>query len=269
MGARSVFLADTMLRLWWLKNNRVMAVLELAWPYTIIIVLVGLGTSYGSLENFKNSLGVTDPILYIFASSSVAFAAVGIIDNAASVAQWHRWLGTLPYIMTSPHKLSTYVIASGLSLSMLTLAMEFLVLLPGVLYFSGPEGIARMSLVLAFLLLGMLPLVAIGGIAAMASLMVREESNVMGFLNPLLLLLSGVFYPLKILPEILQLASKAVPVSYVVEAAKIAATFQEGLARDLFLVAYIIAAMILAYNIAGIATLGGFETIARRRGVTD
>ena len=269
MGVRNVFLADTMLRLWWLKNNRVMAVLEFIWPYTIIVVLVGLGTSYGSLENFKRALGIGDPILYIFASSSVAFAAVGIIDNAASVAQWHRWLGTLPYIMASPHKLSTYVIASGLSLSMLTLAMEFLVLLPGVLYFSGAGGLARMSLVLAFLLLGMLPLVAIGGVAAMASLMVREESNVMGFLNPLLLLLSGVFYPVKILPVVLQLLSKAVPVSYIVEAAKIAASFQEGFARDLFIVAYIIAAMILAYNLAGIAALGGFETAARRRGVTD
>lgn len=269
MGFKSVFKADTMLRLWWLKNNRVMALLELVWPYTIIIVLIGLGTSYGSLENFKRALGIEDPILYVFASSSVAFAAVGIIDNSAAVAQWHRWLGTLPYIMTSPLKLSTYVIASGLSLSVLTVAMEYAVLLPGVLYFSGLEGLPRIGLVLAFLLLGMMPLVAIGGVAAMASLMVREEGNVMAFLNPLLLLLSGVFYPLEVLPRLLQLLSKAVPVSYVVDAAKAAATLQEGVARDLFIVAYLIAAMIVVYNIAGLGFLGGLERATRRRGATD
>jgi ABC-2 type transport system permease protein len=268
MGAslRSLLRAELSIQWWWLRSNRVMLALSFAWPYMAVLVLLAMGHAYGSVENMARRLGVDEPIVYLMAASMVAFAATGIIDNASGVAQWHRWLGTLPYIYTAPHRFPVYLVVSGLAGSLFIAATDLAAMLPGALIAAGPRGGLGLLAVFAVMILASLPLVGIAVAAALASLLAREEGNVLSFLNPLLLLLSGVFYPLDVLPRVLREASALVPVRYVVEAARLASTLSAGPLRAVTVTAYYLTAMIAVYNTLSIWAVEGLESRARRSG---
>ncbi len=269
MGLKNIVLAELKAQLWWLRNNRWLLVLQFLWPYMAVVILYVIGTSYGSMERLKESLGITDPILYLFAASNIAFTASGLIDSVAGIATWHRWIGTLPYVYLQPNKFPTYLVISGLANSLYNVVLNYLALLPGVLIYTGIRGGLGLTVVLLILIIGALPLVGIAILAAFLSLLAREEGNIISFLNPLLLFLSGVFYPVTLLPWILRVLSSAVPVTYVVEAAKMTATLSEGPGRALFYAAYTIGILAVLYNITSIAVIGSGEGYARKTGVIE
>ncbi|MEB3774785.1 MAG: ABC transporter permease [Desulfurococcales archaeon] len=251
----------------WYRSNRVMLVLSFLWPYATVLVLLALGSSYGSLEEWRRSMGVEYPLIYLFAASAVAFASAGIIESASGVALWHRWVGTLPYVYLAPAGFPRYLLASGVANSLVMALIDFTAVAPAVVLLGGLEGGVRLLLVLLVMVIGSLPLVGIAILASLASLMAREEGNIIYFVNPLLLLASGIFYPLEVLPRLLRLASEVLPVTYVVEAARIASTYTTGLGRAVLGVAYTLAVMTVIYNMVSLYLIGSGERGVRRRGV--
>ncbi|MEB2836874.1 MAG: ABC transporter permease [Desulfurococcales archaeon] len=264
---RALVRAELSIQWWWLKNNRAMLVLSFVWPYMAVLVLLAMGYAYGSVENMARRLGVDEPVVYLMAASMVAFAASGIIDNASGVAQWHRWLGTLPYIYSAPHRFPVYLVVSGFAGSLFIAFTNLAAMLPGALLVGGARAGLGLLAVFAVMILASLPLVGIAVAAALSSLLAREEGNVLSFLNPLLLLLSGVFYPLDLLPRILRWASALVPVRYVVEAARMAATLSQGPLRAVVVASYYLAVMVAVYNLLSIGAVERLEARARRSGV--
>ena len=263
----SIARAEAALVIYWYRENRTMTLLQIAWPYMMVFIVIGLGSAYGSIERFAEALNVADPLLYVVASSLVAFTSIGIIESATQVALWHRWLGTLPYVMLAPNSMMLYVMTSGVVQSLVISAIIMIGLTPGALILSGPRGVAGLFVVLVFLLLGMLPLVAIAGAAAAVSLAVREESNVLSFLNPFLLIVSGIFYPIEMLPRILESVSDAVPVRYVVEAARIMAATGTPAGKAILALAWALAVLSVVYNALGAPAVHLGERVVRRRGV--
>ncbi len=264
---KSLVKAELGVQWWWLKNNRVMLVLSFVWPYMAVLVLLAMGYAYGSIQNMARRLGVDEPVVYLMAASMVAFAASGIIDNASGVAQWHRWLGTLPYVYAAPHRFPVYLVVSGFAGSLFIATTNLAAMLPGALAVGGLRAGLGLLAVFAVMIIASLPLVGIAVSAALLSLLAREEGNVLSFLNPLLLLLSGVFYPIDVLPRILQWMSVLAPVRYVVEAARIASTFTGGPVRAVVVASYYLAVMIAVYNLLSLKAVGALESAARRRGV--
>lgn len=269
MSLTSLVAAEIYLRLMWMKHNRLATTLQLLWPYTMVLTVFGLGTAYGSLERFKQSLGIEDPVLYLFASSIIAFTAVSVIDYTASIATWHRWIGTLPYIATASLKPAAFLMISGVATSLFVALIEVASIIPGVVLVSGAHGALKMLLVFLVLVLGMMPLIGVAGALAMASLVLREEGHAFSFVNPLLLLVSGVFYPIELLPRILKALSGVVPVSYIVEASKLIAGLTQTPMGELILVIIVIALMAVGYNSGGAAGVLAMERLVRRRGAWD
>ncbi|MCE4611015.1 MAG: ABC transporter permease [Desulfurococcales archaeon] len=234
------------------KNNPSMLFTSLTWPYLMVFVILVLGSSYGSLDEFSRSLGVTNPIFFLFAASGIAFTAVSIVDYGASFAAWYRWLGVLPYIVAGTPSLPAYLAASGLARSLLNVALTYVSITPAVILLGGLESGVRMIIVIGVLISGMIPLVGLAVVAAMLTVMVKVESDVLSFINPLLLLLSGVFYPIALLPDILEVVAALVPISYIVEASKIAAAFEAAWGGRLYSIMYILGLMAVAYNLVGL-----------------
>ena len=267
MGLGKLVRAELSLSISFLKSNRGLFVLWVLWPYLTVLVLYALGTAYGSLEEMKSSLGVDDPILYLFAASTIAFSASGLIDVVSGRVAWYRWVGVLPYVSLAPYRLGVYLAVGGFISALFEIAFNYLAVLPGAIIYSGLHGFAGLTAVLIVLILGGLPLISLAVAVGFLTLILKQESNVASFLNPLLLLLGGVFYPVSILPRVLQELSRIVPVTYIVEAARIAATFSEGPGRALYYAAYTLGALAIAYNIAGLWVAARGEDRARREGV--
>jgi len=262
----SIFKAESFLLITWYRQNGVMLALQVLWPYLTVVMLIALGTTYGSMQNFAKALGVRDPLLYILFSSFVVFTSAGIVDSAAQALIWHRWLGTLPYIEVSVPDTKLYVLMSSMAQTVVITSISLLALLRGALVMTGLRGLIDVMIVEVFVVLGSLPLLSLASLVAILSIMVKEESNVFSFLNPFLLMVSGVFYPVEILPRVLSYISKAVPVTYVVEAMRFLSTSSTPLGKGLMTVAATLAVLSLMYNLALLPALARGERALKMRG---
>jgi ABC-2 type transport system permease protein len=130
-----------------------------------------------------------------------------------------RWEGTLEYTMMAPIRRSSQLLGS-VTYAMLyglvhtTVIFIVLVLFFRELDFSG----ANPATVVVFMLLGSFSFVGIGMIAAILPLLYVERGAQMTFvLQSCLLLVSGVYYSIEILPPWMQVLSKLSPATYVLD----------------------------------------------------
>jgi len=86
---------------------------------------------------------------------------------------------------------------------------------------------------------------------------------------PLLLLLSGVFYPVEVLPWVLRLLSNLTPSYYVVEASKIVNALNVEAGFKVYLVIYALALLAVLYNLLGFYLAVWAESRVKSRGVIE
>jgi ABC-2 type transport system permease protein len=130
-----------------------------------------------------------------------------------------RWEGTLEYTMMAPIRRSTQLIGSTAYAIVYGLIHTAAILIVLVLFF--PQlNLAQANPITAvcFILLGSFSFVGIGMMAAILPLLYVERGAQMTFvLQSCLLLVSGVYYPITILPAWMQVLSHLSPATYVLE----------------------------------------------------
>ncbi len=251
----------------WLKNNKLFAFMTLAWPYLMAAFILGLGTALGSLSVFASKVGVANPIFYIVLASGVLVSSINIVDYSAWTLLDLKWLGVLPYIMASPPGLKRVAMYGLIIPTMISSAISLTAVAPVAVIVEGPLGLVKVLIVLGLVYLATIPLIGIAVIAGSLSLIFKEESFV-SFLSPLMLLVSGVYYPITFLPKILQVISYIVPVTYVVEAAKILSVFGIPPLDKLFWIAGVLVAMSILYNLIAYPGLRSVEKNVRKHGIS-
>ncbi len=265
----SVMKASLYLFTCWLRNNRALAFMMVLWPYMMAFFLLGLGTILGSIEEYSSRMGVANPIFYILASSSIMVSSINIVDTVAGDLLRHRWIGTLPYIVSSPPRFIVYAIAGPIPSTMITGLISLTSILPAAVYFEGALGGLKILLVLGLVYLAMLPLIGIAVIVGGFSLIVAEETNIASFLTPFILLVSGVFYPQYVLPTVLQWIGRAFPLVYVVEATRVLATYHIPPLQPILTAVAFLAGLSILYNTLAFPGLLYVEEKLRRTGAYE
>ncbi len=265
--ARMIVKAEFYAYMCWLKNNKLFAFMTLAWPYLMAAFILGLGTALGSLSVFASKVGVGDPIFYIVLASGVLVSSINVVDYSAWTLLDLKWLGVLPYIMASPPGLRRVTMYGLIIPAMISSAISLTAVAPVAVFTEGSLGLVKVVVVLGLVYLATIPLIGIAVIAGSLSLIFKEESFV-SFLSPLMLLVSGVYYPLAFLPKILQVFSYIVPVTYVVEAAKILSIYGMPPFDKLFWIAGILVAMSILYNLIAYPGLRSVEKNVRKHGIS-
>ena len=130
-----------------------------------------------------------------------------------------RWEGTLEYTFMAPVRRWSQLLGSvlyAMAYGFVHTAVIFVVL---VLFFPQIElDDANATTAIVFVLLGSFSLVGIGMMAAILPLLYVERGAQMTFvLQSCLLLVSGVYYSVEVLPEWMQVLSKLSPVTYVLD----------------------------------------------------
>ncbi len=250
----------------WLKNNRAAMLALIVWPYLMAFTILFLGNVFGNPTIFASRMGVSNPTLYVLTGGSVAVACLAIVDSVATSILFHRWLGTLPYILLAPYNTMAVLLLEPLPTALVTSTIPLLAVIPVAVAVEGLCGFAKVLLALALVYLAMLPLVGFSLIIAAVSLATKQEHHVFGFVTPFLLMVSGVFYPIDILPEILQLVSFLAPPRYVVEAMRILSMFREPSIVPLARCILALAALSLLYNFASIPGVAAMERLIKRSG---
>jgi ABC-2 type transport system permease protein len=130
-----------------------------------------------------------------------------------------RWEGTLEYTMMAPIRRSTQLLGSVVYAMLYGLVHTAVILVVLAMFFPQLD-VSRADFVTAgvFVLLGSFSFVGIGVMAAILPLLYVERGAQMTFvLQSCLLLISGVYYSIDILPGWMQLLSRLSPAIYVLD----------------------------------------------------
>jgi ABC-2 type transport system permease protein len=146
------------------------------------------------------------------------------------------------------------------------LVHTFVMLVVLALFFGLDFSLADPVTPIVFLVVGSLSFIGIGMMAAILPLMYVERGAQMTFvLQSLLLLVSGVYYSIEVLPEWMQMLARLSPATYVLEGMRLGLI--DGVPiTDLWHLVWPLLVMAVVFIPLGIWTFGVAERYAKRTG---
>jgi ABC-2 type transport system permease protein len=161
----------------------------------------------------------TDLLLFLAIGTLVWSYLNSVFMNMAEMIAWERWEGTIEYTMMAPISRLTHMFGQSIfaiiygifrsSFLLVVLAVFFDINLAGANF-----GGAALTIVI-----GSLSFVGFGIIGAVLPLLFPEKGEQMTFIiSSILLLVSGVYYPIEVMPGWMQMLAKLSPATYVLEA---------------------------------------------------
>lgn len=130
-----------------------------------------------------------------------------------------RWEGTLEYTMMAPIRRSTHLLGAVAYAMIFGLIHTAAVLVAVVVFFPDLSfSNANALTVVTFMVLGSFSFVGIAMLAAILPLLFVEKGAQMTFvLQSVLLLVSGVYYSIEVLPDWMQVLSRLSPATYAID----------------------------------------------------
>jgi ABC-2 type transport system permease protein len=150
-----------------------------------------------------------------------------IFDILSETVQWERWEGTIEYTFMSPTSRVTHLLGMGVYAIVYGIIRTALVLGVAMLAFDLDLGNADYLAALVVLAVCSVSLVGFGVVAAVMPLLSPEKGQQVTYIvSALLLLVSGVYYPVSVLPGWMQTLATVSPVTYGLEGSR--AALQDG-----------------------------------------
>jgi ABC-2 type transport system permease protein len=191
---------------------------------TIVFIAEGIEATGGQID--------VDRVTTILLVGAVVWAYLGIIfEILTETVAWERWEGTIEYTFMAP--LSRPIHLFGMGLFAIVYGVVRAVLLFGVvaLFFDLDLSHADFVAALVVLLVASIPFIGIGMMTAVLPLISPEKGTQLGFIaQGLLLVVSGVYYPVDVLPEWMQWLATISPATYALDGMRDAIVEGQGLA---------------------------------------
>jgi ABC-2 type transport system permease protein len=141
-----------------------------------------------------------------------------VFEFIAETVQWERWEGTLEYTMMAPVRRYSQLLGSAFYAIAYGLVHTTFILTILWLFFQLDLSHANFGTAIVFMLLGSFSFVGLGMATAVLPLMYVERGAQMAFvLQSVLLLISGVYYSIDVLPGWMQVLSHISPATYVLD----------------------------------------------------
>lgn len=192
------------------KRSTMLIAVLLIRPYLVLAALLAINPNVSPTSIVKDVL-----------ISLLVVSSIDVLWDAASNALSFRFLGILPYVFISSSSPSLPIVLSYLPKYLFESFLKSIEFLPVFLLLNSASGVYILLIMFIISLLGVLPLLGLSSVITYAVLASREETVWMDWLAPLLLLISGAFYPVSILPPWLQTISSLVPTTYLFEIVRI------------------------------------------------
>jgi ABC-2 type transport system permease protein len=141
-----------------------------------------------------------------------------VFEIIADTIAWERWEGTLEYTMMAPIRRYSMLVGTALYAVIYGLIYTTFVLIVLALFFGLDLSRADFATAAAFMFIGSFSFVGIGFMAAILPLIYVERGSQMTFvLQSLLLLFSGVYYSIDVLPAWMQAIARFSPGTYILD----------------------------------------------------
>jgi ABC-2 type transport system permease protein len=192
---------------------------ELVWiVYSIVnaLAITYIGAGMEKISGAK--LDTKYLILYLAVGTLVWHYLSVVFETISSMISWERWEGTIEYTFMAPVRRFTQMLGTCLFAIVYGLAHTVVILIVVALFFHLDLGRANLLGGLLVLLAGSLSFVGLGIMASVLPLLFTERGSQMTYIiQAVLLLISGVYYPVDVLPSWMQPITKLSPATYVLE----------------------------------------------------
>jgi ABC-2 type transport system permease protein len=194
--------------IWW---DLAFFVWTIANTLTIVFIAEGIEAAGGRID--------VNRVTTVLLIGAVIWAYLGIIfEVLTETVAWERWEGTIEYTFMAP--LSRPVHLAGMGLFAIVYGLVRAVLLFGVVALFFELEMPQADFTSALLVLGVasISFVGIGMMTAVLPLISPEKGTQLGFIaQGILLVVSGVYYDVSVLPGWMQALSVVSPATYALE----------------------------------------------------
>jgi len=175
---------------------------------TIVFIAKGVEATGGSVD--------VDRLTTILLIGAVIWAYLGIIfEIVTETVAWERWEGTIEYTFMAPLARWVHLIgmgAFGVLYGLLRTAALFMVV---ALFFGLTFPDANFAAALVLLAVASVSFVGVGMVTAILPLISPEKGAQLGFIaQGMLLVVSGVYYPVEVMPGWMQAIATVSPATY-------------------------------------------------------
>jgi ABC-2 type transport system permease protein len=222
---------------------------------TIVFIAKGIDAS----PEVENSLATKLLI------GAVIWSYLGIVfEILTETVAWERWEGTIEYTFMAPLSRPVHLIGMGLFAIAYGIVRASLLFAVMVAFFGLSLPDANFAAALVLLAVASVSFIGIGMMTAVLPLISPEKGTQLGFIaQGMLLVVSGVYYSVDVLPEWMQWLSKISPATYALRGMRAAILEGSGVAwSDLW---PLIVIGIVSIPL-GLAIFGAGERYAKRHG---
>jgi ABC-2 type transport system permease protein len=162
----------------------------------------------------------------------VIWAYLGIIfEIVTETVAWERWEGTIEYTFMAPLSRPVHLIGMGLYAVMYGFVRAAAVFVAVVAFIGIHVPNANYAASIALLAIASVSFIGVGMMTAVLPLISPEKGTQLGFVaQGLMLVVSGVYYPVSVLPEWMQWISKISPATYALRGVRASIIDGAGLA---------------------------------------
>ncbi len=184
----------------------------------------------------------------------------------SEVIAWERWEGTIEYTLMAPVERWVHLVGQTAYSLIYSLITTLLIGIAMALFFELDLSQANLAGAAAVVLAGSLSLIAIGIVASILPLLYPERGAQMTeVVQASFLLISGVYYPISVLPDWMESLARFSPVTYVLDGTRAAVLEGAPLADLLQYIAPLLLLGLVALPI-GLRAFKAAENYAKRAG---
>jgi ABC-2 type transport system permease protein len=222
---------------------------------TIVFIARGVGISAVERNELETKLLV----------GGVIWAFLGIIfEIVTETVAWERWEGTIEYTFMAPVSRPVHLIGMGVYAVLYGLLRAGLVFLAVVAFIGIHVPHANYGAAVALLAIASISFIGVGMMTAVLPLVSPEKGTQLGFVaQGLMLVVSGVYYPVSVLPDWMQWVAKISPATYALRGNRASILHGAGLAWDDVWPLLVIGALSIPL---GLAVFKAGERYAKQRG---
>jgi ABC-2 type transport system permease protein len=175
---------------------------------TIVFIAKGIEAGGGKID--------VNEVTTILLVGAVVWAYLGIIfEILTETVAWERWEGTIEYTFMAPLARPIHLIGMGLFAVVYGVIRTSVLFVVIASFFSLDLGAANFVAALVVLAVASVSFIGIGMMTAVLPLISPEKGMQMGFIaQGILLVVSGVYYSVTVLPEWMQWLSTISPATY-------------------------------------------------------
>jgi ABC-2 type transport system permease protein len=191
---------------------------ELVWLFYSVVSVLSIGFLASGLDTLGAGTGSFDmrkAQLYLLVGALLWGYLSLVFMEAAYAIAWERWEGTIEYTFMAPVRRITHLMGICIFAIGYGLARTVIVLVVAIAIFNLDFSHANLLGSLVVLGASIVPLVGLAILTSVLPLLSPQKGEQMSFaVQGFMLLVSGVYYPLSVLPAPLQAAGAFSPLTY-------------------------------------------------------